>query len=104
MKLPLGDDLNEHLRFFAHASDMNILYTGFGPLGLGWARGNLHAASLDHTIWFHDRFRVDDWLLYEMDSPILAGSRSLGRGKVFTRDGRFVASVAQEGLLRILND
>ena len=74
------------------------------PLGLGWARENIQAASLDHAIWFHDRFRVDEWLLYEMDSPILSGARSFGRGKVFTRDGRLVASVAQEGLLRMKHD
>jgi len=57
-------------------------------------------ASLDHALWVHDDFRMDDWLLYTMDSPWAGGARGFNRGRVFTRDGRLVANVAQEGLVR----
>jgi acyl-CoA thioesterase-2 len=59
------------------------------------------AASLDHALWFHRPFRADDWLLYAHDSPNLSGARGFARGLIFARDGTLVASVAQEGLLRI---
>ena len=71
-------------------------------IGIGFADDHLQTASLDHSIWFHDRFRVDEWLLYALDSPATMGARALGRGNVFTADGRLVASVAQEGLVRML--
>ena len=64
-------------------------------------KGNVRAASLDHAMWFHRDFRMDDWLLYSLDSPSAGGSRGLCRGSVFTRDGRLVASTAQEGMLRV---
>jgi acyl-CoA thioesterase-2 len=57
-------------------------------------------ASLDHALWFHRAARIDDWLLYSMDSPSAQGARGLSRGQVFDRGGRLVASVAQEGLMR----
>lgn len=57
-------------------------------------------ASLDHALWFHRDARVDDWLLYSMDSPSAQGSRGMTRGLIYTRDGTLVASVAQEGLMR----
>ncbi|AUW60416.1 acyl-CoA thioesterase II [Sphingobium sp. SCG-1] len=98
----LGGDPAEHQRFFAYVSDLHILHAGLLPLGVGWADEHLQTASLDHAIWFHDRFRVDEWLLYSLDSPAAAGARTLGRGVVHTADGRLVASVAQEGLIRIL--
>ncbi|MGV3768681.1 MAG: acyl-CoA thioesterase [Sphingobium phenoxybenzoativorans] len=98
----LGDDPAEHQRFFAYVSDLHILHAGLVPLGVGWADDHLQTASLDHAIWFHDSFRVDEWLLYALDSPAAAGARTLGRGAVYTADGRLVASVAQEGLIRIL--
>jgi len=59
-------------------------------------------ASLDHAMWFHRPFRVDEWLLYSLDSPSASNARGLGRGQIFTRDGLLVASVAQEGLIRVL--
>lgn len=101
-KHPLGDDWGEHQRFFAYVSDLHILHTGLLPLGLGWAEPTLQAASLDHAIWFHRQFRVDDWFLYALDSTASIGVRSLGRGTVYDRDGRIVASVTQEGLARVL--
>jgi len=58
-------------------------------------------ASLDHALWFHGDVKVNDWLLYSMESPWAGGARGLARGQVFTREGRLVASVAQEGLMRV---
>jgi acyl-CoA thioesterase-2 len=59
-------------------------------------------ASIDHAMWFHRPLRVDDWLLYALDSPSASGARGFGRGSVFSRDGRLVASTAQEGLVRVV--
>ena len=61
-------------------------------------------ASLDHAIWFHHSFRVDEWLLFSFDSPSTSGSRGLARGMVFTREGKLVASTIQEGLIRVRNE
>ena len=99
----LGDDPAEHQRYLAYASDLHILHAGLAPLGISWADDHLQTASLDHSIWFHDRFRVDEWLLYAVDSPFAGGARALGRGLIFAADGRLVASVAQEGLIRLLD-
>ena len=104
LKATLGDDPAEHQRFLAYASDLHILHAGLLPLGIGWADSYLETASLDHAIWFHDRFRVDDWLLYALDSPAAGAARALGQGNLFTRDGRLVATVAQQGLIRIRAD
>ena len=71
------------------------------PHGITFFSGRLRAASLDHAMWFHRDFRLDDWLLYVIDSPSAQGARALCRGSIFTRDGRLVASTAQEGMLRI---
>ena len=60
----------------------------------------LQIASLDHAMWFHRSFKMDDWLLYSMDSPSASGARGLVRGQVFDRQGRLVASTIQEGLIR----
>ena len=70
------------------------------PHGLSWILGNVMGVSLDHAIWFHDDFRADDWLLYACDSPWAGGARGFNRGRIYSRDGRLVASVAQEGLIR----
>jgi acyl-CoA thioesterase-2 len=64
-------------------------------------RDQLQMASLDHSLWFHDRFDIDDWLLYVKDTPVTFGNRGLNRGGFFDRSGRRVASVIQEGLLRV---
>jgi acyl-CoA thioesterase-2 len=58
-------------------------------------------ASIDHAMWFHRRVRVDDWLLYAIDGPSASGARGFTRGSIFARDGRLVASAAQEGLIRL---
>jgi len=71
------------------------------PHGLTFLRGRMRVASLDHAMWFHRDFRMDEWLLYVIDSPNAGGARALCRGSIFTRDGRLVASTAQEGMIRI---
>ena len=97
---PLPDDPRIHRAFLAYASDMTLLGTSMLPHGLSWARGEVISASLDHTIWFHDDFRADEWLLYATDSPWTDRGRGFNRGRIFTQDGRLVASVAQEGMIR----
>ena len=97
---PLPDDPRVHRAMLAFASDMTLLGTAILPHGLSWARGEVQSASLDHAIWFHEPFRADDWLLYATDSPWSGAGRGFNRGRVFTRDGRLVASIAQEGMIR----
>ena len=97
---PLPDDLRVHRAMLAFASDMTLLGTAILPHGLSWARGEVQSASLDHAIWFHEAFRADEWLLYATDSPWSGAGRGFNRGRVFTRDGRLIASVAQEGMIR----
>ena len=99
-KAPLPDDPRIHRAVLAYLSDMQLLGTSIMPHGLSWMRGEVKSASLDHAIWFHDSFRADEWLLYATDSPWSGGNRGFNRGQVFARDGRLVASVAQEGMIR----
>jgi len=98
--IPTADAL-PHQSVLAYASDYGLLGTAFLPHGLVFQTPGLQAATLDHAIWFHRPFRADEWLLYATDSPSAAGARAFARGAVFTRDGRLVASVAQEGLVRL---
>jgi acyl-CoA thioesterase-2 len=97
---PLPDDPALHRAVLAYASDFTLLGTSALPHGLSWSRNEMVSASLDHAVWFHGEFRADDWLLYATDSPWTGGGRGFNRGRVFTRDGRLVASVAQEGMIR----
>lgn len=97
---PLPDNDELHRCLLAYASDMTLLDTSLYPHGINWFDRKLQVASLDHAMWFHSRFRVDEWLLYTQDSPRSSGARGLNRGSIYTRDGRLVASVAQEGLIR----
>lgn len=89
-----------HRALITYASDFTLLGTSALPHGLSWMRGELVGASLDHALWFHSDARADEWLLYVTDSPWSGGGRGFNRGRIFTRDGRLVASVAQEGVLR----
>ncbi len=98
---PLPDDPVIHRELLAYASDHSLLSTGLLPHGVSFWSGKVRLASLDHAMWFHRDFRLDDWLLYSMDSPNASGARLLCRGSFYTRDGRLVASVAQEGMLRL---
>jgi len=96
----LADDPALHRYLLAYASDHGLITTALLPHGVSWLTPHLQLASLDHVMWFHQPFRVDEWLLYVLDSPAAQGSRGLARGKIFTQDGRLVASVCQEGLMR----
>ncbi|RZL89254.1 MAG: acyl-CoA thioesterase II [Variovorax sp.] len=98
---PLPDDPIVHRALLAYASDHSLLGAAMRPHGLSFMSGQVRPASLDHAMWFHRDFRMDDWLLYVLDSPSAGGARGLCRGSVFTRDGRLVASTAQEGMLRV---
>ena len=94
------DDPALHRWLLAYASDFPLLGTALLPHGVPFVGHGLLVASLDHAMWFHRDFRVDDWLLYAMDSPSASNAVGLMRGSVFDRDGVMVASVAQEGLIR----
>jgi len=98
----LPDPLLLHQCVVAYASDMTLLDTITLPHGIVWADGSYAMASLDHAMWFHRPFRADEWLLYVQESPIAHGARGFATGRLFTRDGTLVVSVAQEGLIRPL--
>ena len=96
----LGDNLACNQCVLAYASDFTLLDTALIAHGRFVFDPSLMLASLDHAIWFHRPFRIDDWLLYSQDSPSSAGARAFCRGTLFTRSGELVASTAQEGLVR----
>ncbi|MFT4268864.1 MAG: acyl-CoA thioesterase II [Xenophilus sp.] len=98
---PLPDDPAVHRALLAYASDHGLLRAATVPHGLSFLAGSVRAASLDHAMWFHRDFRFDDWLLYVVESPSASGARGLCFGRVYSRDGRLVASAAQEGMLRV---
>jgi acyl-CoA thioesterase-2 len=98
----LPDDPALHKVLLAYASDYSLLGTALLPHGLTFSQGTIRAASLDHAMWFHRDFRMDDWLLYSMESPSASHGRGFSRGNLFTRAGKLVASVAQEGMIRKL--
>lgn len=97
---PLPDDPALHAYLLAYASDFSFVTTALLPHGVTWLTPGMQIASIDHVMWFHRPARIDDWLLYVMDSPAAHGARGLARGLVFAKDGRLVASTAQEGLIR----
>jgi len=96
----LPDDPAVHRYLLAYASDFNFLVTAMLPHGVSWLTPGMQVASLDHAMWFHRPFRMDDWLLYDVESPSAGGARGLVTGRFYTRNGTLVASVAQEGLMR----
>jgi acyl-CoA thioesterase-2 len=97
----LPDDAAIHKCVLAYASDMMLLDTSLYPHGRMLFDRDLQVASLDHALWFHRPFRADEWLLYAQDSPSASGSRGFTRGTIYSREGVLVASVAQEGLIRV---
>lgn len=97
---PMPEDAQVHRYLLAYASDFNLLATTMYPHGVSVPQRDMQVASLDHALWFHGPLRLDDWLLYSMDSPWAGNARGLARGQIFNREGRLVASVAQEGLIR----
>jgi acyl-CoA thioesterase-2 len=100
MRGELPDDPQLHQALFAYASDYAIMAPALNPHPI--AVTSLQSASLDHAVWFHRPFRVDEWLLFELDSPVAAGARGIGRGLLYTQKGQLVASCVQESLLRPL--
>jgi len=99
-KLP--DDEQLHRCLLAYVSDYHLIGTAMRPHGISMATPNVVVASIDHAMWFHRPVRVDDWLLYSMDSPSASGARGYARANLFTRAGVMVASTAQEGLIRVV--
>lgn len=97
------DDPRLHQAVLAYASDFELLGTTMLPHGVSFVQKDIQAASLDHALWIHRPFRVDEWLLYRMSSSNMSNARGLAHGQIFSRDGRLVASVMQEGLVRRLS-
>lgn len=100
---PLPDDPLLHACIAVHVSDHTLLSAALRPHGKIFASRDIMAASLDHAMWLHVPFRMDQWLLYDQRSPASAEGRGLAQGYYFTRDGKLVASVCQEGLIRIVD-
>ena len=98
----LGDDPLLHRNILAYSTDFMLISTALLPHARAYSEPQLQVASIDHAVWFHREFRMDEWLLYTMDSPTAQASRGLARGQIFDRNGQLVASVAQEGLLRLM--
>ena len=96
----MPDDPSIHKYMLAYASDFGLVTTSLYPHGQSFWTPKMQVASLDHAMWFHRDFKMDDWLLYVMESPSASGARGFCHGKVYTRDGVLVASTSQEGLIR----
>lgn len=99
--IALEDDPALHEALFAYVSDYGLLSTSLQPHGIRLGDARLQIASLDHTIWFHRPFRMDAWLRFEMESPNASSGRGLCIGYAYDREGRLVATLAQEGLIRM---
>lgn len=100
-RTPIGDDPRMHQVILAYASDMNLLSTAMRPHGVHWQTPGFQSASLDHAIWFHQPTDFSGWHLFTHDSPSGFDGRGFIRGALYAEDGRLVASVAQEGLIRM---
>jgi acyl-CoA thioesterase II len=98
---PVGDDPVLHAALLAYASDLTLLSASVIPHGTYIGDPRLQPASLDHAMWFHRPLRADEWLLYDQVSPSAAGGRGFATGRLFTEDGRLVATAVQEGLVRL---
>jgi len=101
-KLP--DDHALHQNLLAYVSDYELIGTSTLPHGLPFGRSKVIMASLDHALWFHREVKMDDWMLYAMESPNASGARGYARGQLFTQDGKLVASTTQEGLIRVVDE
>lgn len=98
---PMPDDPDLHRAALAYASDYTLLESILRKHGMSWITPGMSVASLDHAMWWHRPARVDEWLLYVQESPSAQGARGLATGKIFSRDGLHVATVAQEGMIRV---
>ncbi|RJQ68546.1 acyl-CoA thioesterase II [Pseudonocardiaceae bacterium YIM PH 21723] len=99
----LADDDLLHVCVVAFASDMTLLDSVLARHGVYWGTDKVLGASLDHAMWFHRRFRADEWFLYDCASPSASGARGMATGRIFSQSGELVATVVQEGLLRVLD-
>jgi acyl-CoA thioesterase-2 len=97
----LPDDANLHQAALAYLSDYTILESIYRRHGIAWSHPGLKSASLDHAMWFHRPVKVDEWLLYVQNSPSAQGGRGLAMGHIYTPEGVLVATVAQEGMVRV---
>ncbi|WP_205822570.1 acyl-CoA thioesterase [Microbacterium hydrothermale] len=104
LRRPIGDDPAVHRAALAYLSDLTIQETILRAHGVAWNAPGLRVASLDHAMWWHRPGRVDDWLLYVQESPNARGGRGLSTGRVYTRSGVLLASVAQEVMVRVPRD
>lgn len=95
-----SDDPLIHQALLAYVSDHNLMGAALLPHGVTFIHRDMQVASLDHTLWFHRPIRMNDWLFYDMESPIASGARGFARGQLFNGQGELVASVCQEGLMR----
>jgi acyl-CoA thioesterase-2 len=96
-----GADPRRHAELLAYVSDYHLVAAALQPHGYTLGSPGVVVASIDHAMWFHRPLRVDDWLLYSIESPVAAGARGFARASIFTRGGLLVASTAQEGLMRV---
>ncbi|KAF7768986.1 acyl-CoA thioesterase II [Pseudoalteromonas citrea] len=96
----MPDDRRIHNYLLAYASDFEFLPTALQPHGLSFMHPSMQVATIDHAMWFHRPFRLDDWILYSVDSPSASNGRGLVRGQFFNRDGELIASTMQEGVMR----
>ena len=96
----LMDDPNLHRCALAYASDMGLLEPSLRAVGTSFGDSGMQVASLDHALWFHRSFRFDDWLLFALEVGSISAGRGLSHARVFTRDGKHVATIAQEGVMR----
>jgi acyl-CoA thioesterase II len=96
----LPDAIALHQALLAYASDFSFITTALKPHGVTWLTPGMQVASVDHAVWFHAPFRADEWLLHVMESPRASGARGLVNGRIYSRDGKLVASTAQQGLIR----
>ncbi|EIC82351.1 acyl-CoA thioesterase II [Serratia sp. M24T3] len=96
----MPDDLGIHQYLLGYASDFNFLPTALQPHGVGFLEPGMQVATIDHSMWFHRPFRLDEWLLYSIESTSASGARGFVRGQFYTRDGVLVASTVQEGVMR----
>lgn len=98
---PLPNDQALHTAALAYVSDYTILESIYRRHGISWAHPGLSSASLDHAMWFHRPAKVDEWMLYVQESPSAQGGRGLALGRIYSRDGILLATVAQEGMVRV---
>jgi acyl-CoA thioesterase-2 len=84
-----------------YVSDMGLLGTAVNPHGMNFMSKKFQGASLDHAMWFHSKMNFNDWVLYQIDSPVSSNARGFSRGSIYTKAGKLIASTSQEGLMRV---